>query len=61
MARPAVPQLGPDGEPLLDENGRPIDEEELDLGDNVLIVDPTERILQANGVSQDEEEEEAEE
>ena len=30
----------------LDDRGRPIDEEELDLGHNVLIVDPMERARQ---------------
>lgn len=33
-----------DADTKLDKNGMPIDEDELDLGDNVLIVDPTEAI-----------------
>ena len=42
----------------LDDRGRPIDEKELDLGDNVLIVDPEERFRAANGIGGEEEEQE---
>ena len=33
----------------LDDRGRPIEEKPVDLGDNVLIVDPEERLLAING------------
>lgn len=33
-----------DADTQLDKNGKPIEEEELDLGDNVLIVDPTDAV-----------------
>jgi len=42
----------------LDDRGRPIEEKPVDLGDNVLIVDPEERLLQLNGNGVEEEEEE---
>ena len=32
-----------DADVKLDKHGRPVDEEELELGDNVLIVDPSEQ------------------
>jgi DNA topoisomerase-6 subunit B len=41
----------------LDDRGRPIDEEELDLGENVLIVDPQQRAEQIAGAKEEEEEE----
>jgi DNA topoisomerase-6 subunit B len=42
----------------LDDRGRPIEEKPVDLGDNVLIVDPEERLLAINGNGNGAEEEE---
>ncbi len=52
-----------DADVKLDDRGRPIDEEEFDLGDNVLIVDPLQRAaeLAAQNAADDEEEEYSEE
>ena len=41
----------------LDDRGRPIDEEQLDLGDNVLIVDPADQIAKRINGGQDAEDE----
>ncbi|MBN1912012.1 MAG: DNA topoisomerase VI subunit B [Pirellulales bacterium] len=49
-----------DADVKLDDRGRPVDEEQLDLGSNVLIVDPAERIadkLNGNGAGDEENEE----